>query len=279
MSAIENKNYDQFNANGVIQLNGFNYVSNDYKQGIAISTCELVFNPKNVTLNRFEMKMGKTDLRVTGWIDNLLSYFFKENELLRGTMDIKSNVIDVNEFMSDPTATTTATDTSAATVFEVPSNIDFSITATVGKIFYDDMVLENAKGNIAIRDRTLGLNDFSFNMLEGAIAMDGIYESKDIKKPSFFFNLDLKQLDITQTYNKFIAVQKFAPIAEKCKGKYSASMDVKGLLDGKMEPLLQTFTGSGKLSTSNVTVENFAPMVKLADALKMDQFKKWHLIM
>ncbi len=277
MSAIESKKYEEFNANGTLLLNDFNYVSNDFKKGITISQCELVFNPKNVTLNRLDMVAGKTDIKATGWIDNLLSYLFKENELLKGTVDIKSNVIDLNDLMGESTASTASNDTTPSTVFEVPSNIDFLITASVGKVFYEDLILENAKGNLAIRDKTLGINGCSFNMLDGTISMDGLYETKDIKKPTFYFDLNLSQLDIKKTYEKFIAVQKFAPIAEKCKGTYSAKMDVKGVLDNKMEPVLNSFNGSGKLTTSNVSIENFTPMVKLADALKMDQFKKMAL--
>lgn len=274
LSAIERKEYEKFNANGTINLNGFNYVSNDFKQGVTVNICELVFNPKNITLNAFEMKSGKTDIKATGWLDNFLSYLFKENELLKGTLDIKSSVIDLNEMMGEPTATsTTPTDSAAATVFEVPANVDFLMTASVGRVFYDDLILDNAKGNIAIREKTLGLNDFSFNMLDGSVSMDGIYETKNIKKPTFFFDLNLTQLDIKKTYDKFVAVQKFTPIAEKCTGKYSSNINIKGELDDKMAPVLQTFTGSGKLSTKSVTINNFTPLVKLADAIKMDQFK------
>ncbi|HMT28548.1 MAG TPA: AsmA-like C-terminal region-containing protein [Bacteroidia bacterium] len=272
LSSIENKKYEQFNASGTVDLTGFNYVSNDFKQGVSINTCELVFNPKNITLNKFDMKSGKTDIKATGWLDNFLSYLFKENELLKGTIDIKSSVIDLNEMMGESTSTS-ATDTTPMSVVEVPANIDFLMTASVGKIYYDDLILENAKGNIAVREKTLGLNGFFFNMLDGAVSMDGIYETKDLKKPSFYFDLDLTQLDIKKTYDKFVAVQKFTPIAEKCSGKYSTNFNVKGNLDSKMEPVLQTFTGSGKLSTKSVTVTNFTPLIKLADALKMDQFK------
>jgi ribonuclease HI len=42
-----------------------------------------------------------------------------------------------------------------------------------------------------------------------------------------------------------------------------------------MEPEYTTLSGGGKLSTSNVTVENFTPLVKLSDALKMEQYKKF----
>jgi hypothetical protein len=276
LSSIEKKMYENFDARGTINMRDFNYKSADFPQGAAISKCELIFNPKNITLNTLDLKSGRTDMHATGWIDNLISYIFKDNELLKGTMNISSSVIDINELMGEK-STTASADTSSMEVFEVPAGIDFMISATAGRIYYEDLVLENAKGNVAIRNNSLGLNDFSFNMLDGRIAMDGLYDTKDIKKPFFFFNLDLSQLNIKQVYDKFVAVQKLAPIAEKCSGSFSSKMNVKGFLNNKMEPVIPSFTGDGKLSTTNVTVANFNPLVKVAETLKMDQFKAMNL--
>lgn len=276
MSAIDEKRYQDFNASGTLVLSDFNYKSTDFPQAVSIPACELIFNPKNVTLNKFEMQAGRTDLKATGWVDNLLGYMFKENELLKGTMDIKSNVIDLNELMgSQPSSSDTASQT--AEVLEVPGNIDFLLTASVGSIIYDDLKLENARGNVAIREKTLGLNEFSFDMIGGRVSMDGLYDSKDLRNPFFFFDLDLAGLDIKQTYDKFVAVQKFAAIAEKCHGQYSATVSAKGNLDRTMSPVMESLSGGGKLSTKSVTLDNFKPLVKVADALKMDQFKNMNV--
>jgi len=275
LSSIENREFAKFNAAGSVLLNDFAYTSNDFKEGIQIPIAELIFNPKNLTLNQFDLKTGKTDLKATGWIDNLFTYMFKENELLKGTLDIRSNVIDLNELMGTSASSSAASaDTAAMEVVEVPANLDFLVTANINSLYYDDLVLEKLKGNIAIRDQSLGMNDISFQMLDGTVGMNGLYETKNVRKPSFFFDLDLVQMDIKKTYDKFVAVQKMAPIAERCKGKYSATLDVRGNLLTNMDPDLQSFTGGGKLQTSQVTIENFPPLMKLADELKMEQFKK-----
>lgn len=51
-------------------------------------------------------------------------------------------------------------------------------------------------------------------------------------------------------------------------------MTVKGDLDSKMSPVMNSLTGSGKLTTSVVTVDNFPAFVKIADALKLTSWKK-----
>jgi hypothetical protein len=274
MSAIEQKRYEDFNASGSMKLTGMNYVSKDYKDGIKINSCELTFNPKNIGLNNFDMKTGNTDLKANGTLDNLLGYYFKK-EMLKGFLNLSSNQIDLNPFMSSTTSgTAAAPDTSKLAVMEIPANIDFVMTTAIGKVLYDNLVLQNVKGNISVKEKTVGLNDVKFNMLDGSILMSGLYDTKDIKNPLFNYSLSAENMDIRKTYSSFISVQKMAPIAGKCNGKYSTQFTVAGNLDQHMQPVMSSLSGGGKLKTMGVTVENFEPLNKVADALKMPQFKK-----
>jgi hypothetical protein len=274
MSAVEQKRYEDFNAAGSMKLTSMNYVSKDYKDGIKINTCELTFNPKNIGLNNLDMKAGATDLRASGTLDNLLGFYFKK-EMLKGFLNLNSNQIDLNPFMSS-TATTSssAPDTAKLTVMEIPDNIDFVMTAAIGKILYDNVTLQNVKGNITVKEKTLGMNDVKFEMLDGSVTMNGLYNTKDIKKPAFNYSLSLQNMDIKKTFTTFNSVQKMAPIAGKCSGKYSTDFSVTGILDQHMQPVMNSLSGGGKLKTMGVTVSNFEPLNKVADALKMEQFKK-----
>jgi Skp family chaperone for outer membrane proteins len=76
---------------------------------------------------------------------------------------------------------------------------------------------------------------------------------------------------------KFNTVEKMAPIAKNCTGSYSTTMTVQGDLDSKMSPVMNSLTGSGKLLTSKVVIDNFPAFVKVADALKMDSWKKFEI--
>src|SRR5207344_1754032 len=58
-SSIEKEQYEDFNAAGTISISNMNYQTAGYPT-IAISNLLLTFNPKNVTLNQFVAKMGKS---------------------------------------------------------------------------------------------------------------------------------------------------------------------------------------------------------------------------
>ncbi|MFM2190898.1 MAG: hypothetical protein RL491_1284, partial [Bacteroidota bacterium] len=194
-------------------------------------------------------------------------------QLLTGTLDVNANVVDLNEYMSTSTDTTTASTSTG--VFEVPGHIDFTLTAKAGQVLMQKHVLSNAVASLNVRDRAIIINKFAFGLLDGTVGMSGTYDSKDLKKPAFQFNLDVAGMDIKKTFQSFESVKKLAPVAEQCSGKYGAVFSIKGEMDQKMEPVYNTMTGGGKLQTSGLTVDNFKPLVKVADILKMDQFKSF----
>jgi len=61
---------------------------------------------------------------------------------------------------------------------------------------------------------------------------------------------------------------------ERAKGLFSAELNVTGLLDEKNRPINSSINGRGKLATNGVTIANFEPLNKIAEALKLGDFKE-----
>ena len=277
MSSVEQKKYDKFYASGNFGIRGMNYSSKDSKTPVIIDVLQLAFNPQSVTLNSFISKIGKSDFNATGVLENFLSYVLK-NETLKGTINLNSQSIDLNEFMNDENpATPAANDTNQLMVLDIPANINFTMNASIGRLQYQNLILNSIKGKLLIKDKAIRMQDLTLQMLDGSMSMTGGYSSADIKKPSFDFSVNVKDFDIQKTSEAFNAIQKLAPIAKYCAGKFSTDMAVKGDLDNKMSPLMNSLAGSGKLFLSNIIVSNFPVFIKIADVLKMDSWKKFTL--
>ena len=124
------------------------YTSKDLPQTVDIKYAQLKFSPAFVELVSFDSKIGKSDFKANGKIENFLDYFFAENGLLKGNFNLNSNQIDLNEFMRREEETTAAThDTASLAVIDVPANIDFTLTASIGQLLYDNMEITNVTGN------------------------------------------------------------------------------------------------------------------------------------
>jgi hypothetical protein len=278
MSSIEKEQYDQFNFEGALTVLDMDYQSKDLPYNVNISKMYLNFSPRYAELSSFESKIGKSDISASGRIDNLLNYFFKD-DALTGTLRMNSNLMDLNEFMTEDETATAANPAveEPMTVIEVPGNINFTLTASMAKMIYDNIEMQNVSGAIKIADQKVSMNNLKMNLLDGTMVMNGFYETVDPKSPGISYTLNISNFDIQQTAKTFVTVKKMAPIAEKCFGKFSTSMKIEGKLDEKMEPLMNSLAGGGMLSTAGVIVQNFEPISKMADALKMEQYKKLSL--
>lgn len=274
MSSIEQKRYEEFKAAGQLALRDFNYSSRDYKQGFDLSRLQLTFTPQHIVLNTLIAKMGSSDFNADGTLDNLLAYYLK-NEKLKGTLNLRSNLINLDDFKGESTSAAPAeNDTTSMDLVEVPANVDFTLNTSINQLKYDNVDMSSVSGRVIIRDQAVNMENLSMIMMGGSMRMNGVYSTRERKKADMNFNLDISGFDIQQTVKTFGTVKKMAPIAERTTGKFGTVMTLSGQLDEHMNPVLPSLNGGGKLTTTGVIVENFPPLVKLADALKMEQYKK-----
>lgn len=279
LSSIEKEKYEEFMAKGTLILLGMNYKSKDVPYGVKIEKTYLNFSPQFVELAAFESKIGRSDISAKGKIENFLAYYFRD-EALRGNFSMNSTLMDLNEFMGDDTASAASTpenppaDSAPMSVIEVPANIDFNLTTTIGKLIYDNMEMTDVSGALDIKNGEVNLQQLKMNTMEGTMVVNGKYGTQNPKKPLVKFALDISKFDLPKTFKTFNTVQKLAPIAENAKGKFSTKMDFNCFLDEKMEPVMNTLSGGGQLLTHGISVESSGALAKLADAMKKENYKK-----
>lgn len=278
MSSIDKKEYDKFKLSGVLEINEMNYKTTTLPYDVLLNVLKLNFTNQFVELAAFDAKMGKSDIKAQGKIDNFMQYIFKDS-LIVGHFNMQSNLLDINQLMG-PSSTSTAAaqpvaaDTAAMTVVEVPGNIDFVLNTDIKQLLYDNLVIDNMNGNIEIKKKKVDMTNLKLGLLGGNVLMNGFYETTNPKKPTVNMNFKVDNFDIQKTFNAFNTVQKLAPIGKYAKGMFTATLEnFKADLDSKMEPILSSIHGNGVLKTNSVEVSGFEPFVKLADALKIQKLK------
>lgn len=271
LSAIDNEDYDAFNATGSIELSNMNYTSADLTAAVDIKTMMLRFNPKNLTLENLEAKMGKSDFKMMGTIDNYLAYMLRD-ELLKGDFNFSSSNLDLDEFMG----TTPASDGMGAgeeaqsEPILIPDNLDFNINTNIANMSYDGMTYKNVSGGVRMKDEEAILDNVTLNTLGGTVGLKGNYNSANPNQPKLDFGFSLKEIDIQQLAANFITIDKLAPIAKYTQGKISTNFNMNTLLQPSLEPIYSSLTGGGDLFTSTVKITGFKPLEKLGESLKMD---------
>ncbi len=282
MSSIDKKEYDKFKMAGSLEIDKMNYKTSTLSYAVMLNMMKLNFTNQYVELAGFDALLGKSDVKANGKIDNFLQYIFKDS-LIKGSFNVQSNFMDLNELMSSSTTETSAaqpsaTDTSAMTVAEVPGNIDFNLNANFVKVLYDNLTIDNMVGNIVVRQKKVDMTNLNLGLLGGKVLMNGYYETTNPKKPTVDLTFKVDNFDIQKTFAAFNTVQKLAPIGQYAKGMFTATLEgFKADLDQTMSPILSSLHGNGVFKTNSVSIGGFPAFVKLGDALKIEQLKNLNI--
>ena len=269
MSWIDTKQYDKFLLKGALAVRGIQYKSEGMPE-VNVQTAKLDFTPQNVHLTNVSVLLGKNDVQASGSLSNMLGWFMHD-EVLSGALQLQSSSLNLNDFMSGES--TTSADTTSMTAFVIPQNLDLSLSATGKKIYFNSLILSNAKADLTVKKGRVSINDLSANALGGSIGVKGYYEALNPEKPNVAFGLDLKTVSFAQTFTTFEFVKKIAPIFENVNGNYSLKMDFNTSLDKQLNPDLKALNGSGLLQSSGVFVSNLKVLDVLATTLKNEKLR------
>ncbi|MCL1815565.1 MAG: AsmA family protein [Treponema sp.] len=274
MSMIENERYEDFYAEGNLKINGFNFVSSDFPQGVKITSTQLHFTPRKVDLTNFDAIIGRSDIAMNGSLENFIPFIFK-NDTIRGTLALRSNTIDLNEFMGgEPKETDTVqADAAPLSVIEVPKNIDFAMTVNIGNILFDKLDISNTTGAILVKDGRLIMQNLGMNLLEGSMTLNGEYNTQNIALPFVDFDMNIRQFDISSAISSFSMIEKILTEPQNYTGKVSASLVLNSVLDEHLSPVLDKVNSKGRLQTQNLEIHNSKLFGTMADLLKNESWR------
>jgi len=285
MQSVEKSQYQNINNAGTMSLSGFKYTDENGKS-MNISTAEIVFNPSRVNLKQFKASTGKSDLSVTGVLENFYGFIFK-NQNLQGNFNLTSNQLAVNDFVTTEdkpktAAAKTETDNTKATKTEamkIPAYLDCTLTAKANTVLYDNLTLKNVSGKLIVKDEKLTMENIKTNIFGGAIGLNGAVSTKG-KTPTFDMNLGLNQVDIAQSFTQLDMLKKLAPIAGIVNGKINSTIKLNGNLNAnELTPDLKTITGDllGQFLSTTINSSNSTLLTALTSNIKFLDLNKINL--
>lgn len=263
VSDVNAKRYERVSASGTIRASRIAVQSSAVPYPIAVDTAALTLSPRSAALTAFTAKIGGSDARATGSLDNLLG-FVLHNEDLRGTATVSSNRFVLDEWKSNEKTTE---------VIPVPPHIDFGLAASAKEVTYGPLTLANVTGNLQVKDQRVTMRDLKMDMLKGAVVANGFYDTADPVKPAFGMDVKLTTLDIPTAFASLLTVQKLTPLAKWAQGNVSGTLSLSGTLGSDMTPVFSALTGKGEIATERLVVSDAPVLTKLSSALSMDALK------
>jgi hypothetical protein len=275
MKSVEKSQYQNIKNAGIISLSGFNYVDENGKT-MNISNAVVQFNPNQVNLKQLSATIGKSDISVTGLLDNFYGFMFNNQEL-KGNFNLNSKQLAVDDFLTTSAQTETTTKKSEA--MKIPSFLNCTLTAKASTVLYDDLILKDVSGKLIVKEEKITLQNVKTAIFGGTIGINGAVSTIG-KVPVFNMDLNLNQVDIAQSFSKLEMLKKIAPIAGIINGKLNSNIKLNGNLDAtEFTPDLKTINGDmlGQLLSTTVNAKNSTLLNSLSANMKFIDINKLNL--
>ena len=274
MESVEKSQYEKMKNSGTMSLSDFKYVDENNKP-LNIHNAAIEFTTTRINLKELSASTGRTDLKVSGVLENLLGFILKDQKL-KGDFILNSNQFAVSDFMTKDTSSEASKSSEAV---KIPAFLDCTVTAKANTVLYDNLVLRDVSGKMTIRDQSVILDNIKSSIFGGAIVVNGSVSTKTAV-PTFTMDLGLNSVSIQETFTQLEMLEKIAPIAGVIHGKLNSKINLSGNLDSKeMTPNLQTLKGNltAQLLSTTVNQKTSPVLNKLDEALKFIDLNKLNL--
>ena len=275
MQSVEKEQYQNIKNAGTLDLTNFNY-TDDNGKGMTIELAMVEFNPSRLNLKQFKAKTGKSDIQVNGVLDNFYGYLFN-NQNLKGDFNLFSNQLAVSDFMTTSEPSKEGEKPSEA--MKIPAFLDCTLTAKANTVLYDNLSLKDVSGKIIIKDEKATLENVKTSIFGGQIGMNGSVSTKS-NVPTFVMDLNMNQVNISETFTQLDMMKSIAPIANVINGKLNSTITVAGNLDAKeMTPDLKSITGDivAQLLSTTVNSSNSTLLQALDSQVSFIDLQKLNL--
>ncbi|MBL7855054.1 MAG: hypothetical protein JNL17_11690 [Cyclobacteriaceae bacterium] len=268
MSDLNAQRYDKLPTSGNASLNNFRFMSADLPYAVTIAQSAATFDPRKIEIKTTTGTIGKSDFTVAGALTNYIGYVFG-TETVKGNLDFSSNLLDLNEFMTE-TEESATTDSASYGVIPVPQNLDFVLHSDIKTVKMMDYTITNAQGDVVVRDGVANLSGVKFNLLGGAFVINGAYDTRDLSHPRYDMAVKIDNMSIQQAANSFSIIQKYAPVAGLANGTFNTDFKINGELQQDMMPNLGTVNAEGLVKVVQAALTQSKLVAGITSLTKLD---------
>lgn len=265
--------YNKLNNKGKVIVKQMTFNSDLFPKSFLVNNGVFSFKQDKMKFEQFKGSYGKSDFSMEGFLGNVVNYVLSEKSKLTGNFNLKSGKLFADEFMAYNDGTAKAhggSGNSATGVIIIPDNLNVSVTANAGSVYYNGLEIKNAKGNLVLNNGMLNLNQAAFNLVDAAVTMDAKYKSLTPLSATFDYHILAKEFDIAKAYKEIKLFRDLATSASKVKGVVGLDYNLSGKLNSDMMPVYPTLKGGGVLSVKKVSLMGFKLMNAVSKATNRD---------
>lgn len=272
-SYASNGQYDKLDNRGTLLLRNIKATSELFPKSFFIKQGNFRFQNEKMWFEKFYASYGKSDFDINGYLLNTINYFLESHGTLNGNFNMKSKLINVDEFMALEKGENKDRNIEVEYAKEdhpkmsgvviIPKNLNVSLTANADKVQYNGLVLNKLSGKVGMAKGGFFLENTTFNIIDCILGIDASYKDESPTTAHFNAHFTAKDFSVQRAYKEIPMFREMVSAAQKAQGIVSVDYTVKGDLNGNMGPIYESLEGGGTIYLRDVQVKG----LKLFDGI------------
>lgn len=265
--------YSKLDNRGTIILKNIKATSELFPKAFYIKQGNFRFQNEKMWFEKFDAFYGKSDFAINGYLLNTINYFLESHGTLSGEFNMKSKLINVDEFMALKKGENTDRNIDVEYAKEdhpkmsgvviVPRNLNVGLTTNVDKVEYNGLVLNKLAGKVSVTKEGFYLKNTTFNIIDCIVGVDASYKDESPTSAHFDAHFTAQDFSVQKAYKEIPMFHDMVTAAEKAEGIIGIDYTIKGDLNGNMGPIYESLEGEGILNLRDVKVKG----LKLFDGI------------
>ena len=252
------------------------------------------FDRNEILLDSAVLQLGRSNMKLTGNVSNLISSFFKKEDL-KAQLIVTSKMIDCNQVMRALDAGTAYMakvkagfrDTISQeeedieevpvlndsivyegnnSLFIVPKGIDFTFQTDIEKILFGKLEMDSVHGEVTMRNQCIRLEDLELRSSAANMSTSAVYKATDTIKAYSGFALQMHDIRIDSLVHLIPSLDTLFPMLRSFQGVVDFHIAADAWLDSTMMIDLPTLRAAAYLDGKDLVLmdgETFAEISKM----------------
>lgn len=256
----------------------------------------LRFNMNEVELDSAVIRLGRSDMKLTGKVTNLARAFFRK-DTIRGELLVTSEAIDCNQLMrameagtsymarvkagyrdtiggngeiddvdAMPVISDTVSGEGGNALFVVPPGIDFTFQTDIRKVLFGKLEMDSIHGEVVMRNQCIQLSDLNLRSSAANMSTSAVYKATDTLKAYTGFSLQMEDIRIDSLVHLIPALDTLFPMLRSFAGTVDFHIAADAWLDSAMMIDLPTLRAAAYLDGRDLVLmdgETFSEISKM----------------
>ncbi|MES2560011.1 MAG: AsmA-like C-terminal region-containing protein [Bacteroidota bacterium] len=223
---------------------------------------------KDLSINQFKASIDKSDIVVSGTLENIVPYLLSENQQLTADITYKSDYINLEHLILPiPAAPNTKS------TFALPEHISVKANVSIAELVLNHFQAYKINGIVHWKGKTIETQGIQAETMKGKVTLRGKVENTADGKFHVVSSIDCKKTDLNEMFRQCNNFGQAAITDKHIRGVLNANIDMGGEWDSKMECNLDKLYASGDIHIINGQLLNYEPLEALSKYVNVEDLR------